>query len=149
MLYISVHPHLLEPYNATILAVQDVIIIARRHGGRISSPGWKFVLDTVCITSLIQMTDLVERQIHHIIYLLPTARETCCSRTCWEMGVGSVVWPLAPSISSPRTSRAVGWKHRQDQPQGSHRDVLLDIEFQLDQMWGGRGEAQQKCQRCN
>lgn len=96
----------------------------------------EFILDTVFITSLVQMTDLIGRQTNHVIYLLQTWGETCCGWTCWQVGAGALVWPWAPSISSPRTSGAVSWKHGQDQPQGSRSNVLLDIDWQLDNIWG-------------
>lgn len=96
----------------------------------------QFILDTVFIMSLIQMTDLVRRQMNHVVYLLQSWGETCCSWTCQEVGAGALVWPWAPSISSPRTSRAVSWKHCQDQPQGSLSHVLLDIEWRLHKICG-------------
>lgn len=94
----------------------------------------RLILDPFFITSLIQMTDVVGCQMNHVIYLLQSWGETCCCWTCcWEVGAGALVWPWAPSISSPRTSGAVSRKHRhQDQPQGSLSHVLLDIEWQLD-----------------
>lgn len=41
-----------------------------------------------------------------------------------------MVWPWAPTISSPRTSRAVSGKHDEDQPQGGRREAFLDMEWQ-------------------
>lgn len=90
------------------------------------------ILDTHSHLSLssIQMTYCIRWQINHVIYLLQSLEETCCSWTWWEIGAGALVWPWAPSISSPRTSRAVSWKHCWDQPQDSLSHALLYIEWQ-------------------
>lgn len=85
--------------------------------------------------SITKLNDWSERTAD-VSYLLQTWGETCCGWTCWQVGAVVSVWPWAPSISSPRTSRAVSGKHGEDQPQGSRSKVLLDIEWQLDDVWG-------------
>lgn len=63
-------------------------------------------------------------------YLLQIWGEICCGWTYWWVGAGGLVWPWAPSISSPRTSGAVSGKHEEDQPQGGRREAFLDMEWQ-------------------
>lgn len=129
LLLITHSKHTKHPYYTNDFKCDFYCMARWRHN---KQPWMKiqFILDT--IKSIIQMTDLVGRQMNHVIYLLQSWGETCCGWTCWEVGAGALVWPWAPSISSPRTSRAVSRKHCQDQPQGSLSHELMDIEQQLD-----------------